>query len=378
MWVIPPSISSAFAREQLVSISAYLSRNPERGLGAMSSGKLTPRPYSWRGWRTRPWSRRLFGAATFGTSTRDASGAISVWLSRETRASPTASPETGREPTTSDGCSTGFSKSSTKAGLLLFSGKTSRGIPTGSSPSWSRHWKEWAAALRQEYSARRESAPATAGNDCSSWPTADTPSGGRVMPEGTTPTGRTPDGRKVTVGLENAAKMWPTARSEDSESSGERKSRGVADTLTAVSRQWTTPQAHDVAQGSPARVGRYGTKHGGRNLTDDVQAWPTPAATEARQGYQDRTRGKKGSQESLSTVAMKSHSTPPDPPTQDGQPSSQARRILNPLFVEWLQNWPIGWTDCDSAVTGVTRYKSRMRTELSRLCSRTPRQQSLL
>jgi hypothetical protein len=38
------------------------------------------------------------------------------------------------------------------------------------------------------------------------WPTPDTPSGGRTMPEGTTPTGMTPDGRKVTVGLENAVK----------------------------------------------------------------------------------------------------------------------------------------------------------------------------
>ena len=34
--------------------------------------------------------------------------------------------------------------------------------------------------------------------------------------------------------------------------------------------------------------------------------WPTVTATEARQGFQDRSRGMKGSQESLSTVVVKS------------------------------------------------------------------------
>ena len=39
---------------------------------------------------------------------------------------------------------------------------------------------------------------------------------------------------------------------------------------------WTTPQAHDVEPGNPDRVRRFGTLHGGTNLTDDVTAWPTP------------------------------------------------------------------------------------------------------
>jgi hypothetical protein len=46
------------------------------------------------------------------------------------------------------------------------------------------------------------------------WMTPDTPGGGRSMPPGTSVTGMTPDGRKVTVGLANQARMWmtPTAR----------------------------------------------------------------------------------------------------------------------------------------------------------------------
>src|SRR5215469_11587236 len=47
-------------------------------------------------------------------------------------------------------------------------------------------------------------------------------------------------------------------------------------TLDRWVRMWPTPQAHDAALGNPARVGRYGTKHGGRNLNDEVALWPTP------------------------------------------------------------------------------------------------------
>ncbi|HUU93699.1 MAG TPA: hypothetical protein VM238_21110 [Phycisphaerae bacterium] len=49
-----------------------------------------------------------------------------------------------------------------------------------------------------------------------------------------------------------------------------------------VKANWTTPQSHD-AQGTPdaKRHGRYGTKHGGRNLPDQVAVdWRSPAAQE--------------------------------------------------------------------------------------------------
>jgi len=60
--------------------------------------------------------------------------------------------------------------------------------------------------------------------------------------------------------------------------------------------------------------------------------WPTPCASEARQGYQNRNRGKKGSQISLSTVIQ-------------GGPADKVGGALNPTWVEWLMGWPLGWTD---------------------------------
>lgn len=71
-------------------------------------------------------------------------------------------------------------------------------------------------------------------------PDAGMVAGGRTLPPGTSATGITPDGKKRQVGLTNAVRMLPT------------------------------PQHHDHHPGDPARVGRFGTKHGGRNLNDEA------------------------------------------------------------------------------------------------------------
>lgn len=391
MWLHVPSTycPSVPAPEGLNSDSTP--PNPEPELFATSSGKVTPRPLSWRGWKTRPWIKRLCGT-TLPPSTLQ--HGVDAWISSllETPASPTASPEAEKARPTIAGCSIISSESSMTAGLLLSSEKTCRGMRTDNSPLSSLHWSDWASALRQEYSARRKSAPATEGSGCSSWPTAD-------------------------AGIRGGYNTSPGPA-------------GSRPTLVTASKDWATPQAHDIAQGNPNRVGRYGTKHGGRNLTDDVQTWGTPRVgmerlTDAsydrgrgnleeqagawptpRAGEGDKWSAGKQKKDSLQQVSrqwptpgandhkgtakegqrrgqldeaaeQKYRFSPPDPQTSDGPPSSKARRTLNPLFVELLQGWPIGWTDCDSAVTGLSLYRRRMRTELSRLCSRTPEQASM-
>jgi predicted transcriptional regulator len=47
-----------------------------------------------------------------------------------------------------------------------------------------------------------------------------------------------------------------------------------------------------------------------RTSASGCSSWPSPVASEVRQGFQDRSRGMKGSQESLTTVVIKSWPTP--------------------------------------------------------------------
>ena len=73
---------------------------------------------------------------------------------------------------------------------------------------------------------------------------------------------------------------WQTPKAGEEDSGSGMNSRGEAK-LKAQSQQWTTPQAPDEAGGSPDRVRRFGTKHGGANLADDVTNWPTARAEDS-------------------------------------------------------------------------------------------------
>lgn len=119
------------------------------------------------------------------------------------------------------------------------------------------------------------------------WLTPNVPNGGRsVSAELVQSKGTTPDGQKRTVGLESQTRFW------------------------------ASPNAHDGR-----RPGADLLSTQGANLSRDAALWPTPAASEARLGFQDRTNGKKGTQVSLSTVAMLAYS-PPARQTRAGPPSS--------------------------------------------------------
>ncbi len=123
---------------------------------------------------------------------------------------------------------------------------------------------------------------------------------------------RTPAGRSFSLlralahrTADTESSTWPTPRAEDSESSGARLSRGVNDTLTAVSRlaSWPTPRA---AEAGPDYAIKDRPDSGGMSLqtTAALAGWATPLAHEARLGYQRRDTGKKGSQESLTTEVI--------------------------------------------------------------------------
>ena len=114
-------------------------------------------------------------------------------------------------------------------------------------------------------------------------------------------------------------------------------------------QMWPTPTASDVEGGVAKDVqtanGRFfrqnekGEKWGVKlrdavNHTEEKKLWPTPNASEARQGYQDRTKGKLGTQKSLSTEIIDS---------EGGRQATVGQ--LNSDWVTWLMGYPQGYLD---------------------------------
>ena len=62
VWLIPSQLRSVCLAESADSTSVGNSQ-PDQQWWVTVSGTPTPRQPSWRGWKTRPWSQRLFGAA---------------------------------------------------------------------------------------------------------------------------------------------------------------------------------------------------------------------------------------------------------------------------------------------------------------------------
>ena len=71
----------------------------------------------------------------------------------------------------------------------------------------------------------------------------------------------------------------------------------------------------------------------------DASSWPTVAASEARQGYQDRSRGKKGSQKSLTTIVVDNWSTPQARDWKGAQGRAYKGEAKD-LPAQTEQNWP--------------------------------------
>lgn len=216
----------------------------------------------------------------------------------------------------------------------------------------------------------------------------------------------------------NGSGYWPTATAADSRASGatyeptDTHHAGTTLTDKAV-RQWPTPTASNPNEGEPietwmARRARLQEKHGNgngvgmplgiaarlwhtptaaegwsgpgihtqrgqaSNLRTQVSLWATPTARDAKGPFGRHTRGG----QDLPSQAVKDFPTGHRSPTTstDGSTSSIEPRYLNPLFVEWLMGWPLGWTDCTRSATEsyqswLRRHSSLLRTALASLRS---------
>ena len=138
--------------------------------------------------------------------------------------------------------------------------------------------------------------------------------------------------RGQTVSLQDQVKgwNWPTPLATDGKNGGPNQKGSKGDLrLSSAVHKFPTPRANDAE-----KRGNFDITNPRNGLPAAVKMWPAPCASEARQGFQNRENGKKGSQKSLSTVIQ-------------GGPSQVVGGSLNPNWVEWLMGWPIGWTSME-------------------------------
>jgi hypothetical protein len=103
---------------------------------------------------------------------------------------------------------------------------------------------------------------------------------------------------------------------------------------------WPTPRATDGSKGGRTEEGARKELARGKNidLGVAVKMWPTPTAGDSR-GTRNSTAIRKDPQSKHHEGTTLTDAAVPT----GGQ--------LNPIFVEWLMGFPLGWTDLEDSVT---------------------------
>jgi len=96
----------------------------------------------------------------------------------------------------------------------------------------------------------------------------------------------------------------------------------------------TVGDSKNAANRTATRHNPNSKHHSGTTLVDAVRMWPTPTA-------QDSKNNGAPSQMHRNTKPL----------------NAEVGGSLNPMFVEWLMGWPLGWTDC--AVSGTDKFQQR-------------------
>ncbi len=127
---------------------------------------------------------------------------------------------------------------------------------------------------------------------------------------------------------------------------------------------WPTPRTPTGGAESADRKQELGrTESGGSDLaaTAQLAGWPTPEAEEARRGFQNRNNGKKGSQKSLTTVAVESLAQLSGPTQSESSAKTEkpAAFQLNPRFSLWLMGFPAEWAFCGARAMQSCRKSPR-------------------
>lgn len=405
-WIIPTSISRAFAQasgcSKQPSNSAASNSDSAPVLRCAVSGKPTPQPASWPGWKRRAWSQRLFSAAISGTST--AARFVAWWTSSVLACPVSRTPALGSNaalktseatgPTTTDQSRTSCESWASVAPPWCSSKTCLPGFEADSFDLSEKSYADWVTRSKaRSLSLRRVLARITSGSGFSCWPTPHGLSG-QNGPDGNefstlvrnwlSPTGK--DGETDHDGpatlealrngtaddthhrLRNQVQLWATPAASESQRGTHPYSQAEIDrpqgcpmTLAKDVAMWATPAAHERAH-DPREV-----DHGIQLANQAVTAWPTPNSRDHKGTDLESRNGGASLSHAVQTGEF-SHRD--QPPTGDPSHNTSGRR-LNPAFVCWLMGWPWYWTrvepmPCGAEVTVLWRQQQRLL--LSNLC----------
>lgn len=280
---------------------------------------------SWRRvWRRESWIRPLFGQMS--EPSQDTSG-VEQWISslRASRASHGHLPENGEGHPTNAGSGTTSPGLSTRSNLRLFSWRTSRGWLMGDLNTSASRWPKAGSMRNGVVFQRPKWEPSTSARDCSYWPTMDA---------------------GVGTGYNQSASAGSSVRPN----------------LAGLVRHWATTKAQDSV-GSRQVGYSYPNFSPGETLTDQIRHWATASARDWRDG---RNLSCWDNARPLNEQATAFGLQTETPTTGETSPRSSGPQ-LNVTFVQHLQGFRTGYTNCDPLATLLLPYKLPWRSEFWRL-----------
>jgi hypothetical protein len=426
MWLYVPNLSTSSPSAQggPASISASSWQLNALASSAWWRGKPSPSRTWYQRCNKVSWLQLLFGVMPEPSM---AEHGVAQWTASlaASRASLTVSPASAsvRKTNATSGLRPAVSSSSRARGSssLRTSAASSRRAEQSAS---GETFEDWASRLREDCSRRQKSARAMSASGSSSSPYWMTPRAGendesveafQARRMRMDPAERMGVNGTLSIQVkEFQASAWPTPTANDWKGSGptiersDGKMRG--DRLDYATEQlWTTPSASDGSRGGTITENMSGTKlvqqvntlwstsrasdaekggpnqsfgAGGVPLPAQTAQWPTPTALSRPRSEETLEkcaafRKRNANQDTvplyLEEVAIRASSHPARTNSASGEKPSTDRRSLNPLFVEWLMGWPLGWTLLSagpeliafaSSATELSLWKHRMRSAL--------------
>ena len=267
MWILTPSITSAFAAATGASTSA----SNEQLAAAFARSLLSrSKPSQQRIWLQRlkrdSWTTHLSGAIS-----SDSLGEIFTdwWTSSlaATRANPSAQPASDSAPKTPDTSGLTYQPELLQCDQVAVSLKTSRDISALGYPTLSKTWADWVTERRGAWRARVNAARLIRGKESSSWPTMHMGSNERGAYYDKTGKGQ----RYLSDAVVDEQKNWPTIRASEYKDVGPVGSKSHDHMLGKHYLCAVVAQEESNGPAAPASSSSGGSRQG---------LWLTPRANE--------------------------------------------------------------------------------------------------